>query len=138
VTTADVTTHETATVSPPAPVQLLHMLTGSYTTQAISVTARLGVPDALHDEPLTLTELAAQVGAHTDTLHRLLRAVADLGIVFCGADDRYSLGPLGDLLRTDATPSLRALAIMLGLPFHATPGPTCTPACELGSRRSGG
>jgi SAM-dependent methyltransferase len=118
MTTADVTTYETATVQPPAPVQLLHMLTGSYTTQAISVTARLGVPDALYDEPLTLTELAARVGAHTDTLHRLLRVVMDLGIVCCGADERYSLGPLGDLLRTDATPSLRALAIMLGLPFH--------------------
>jgi hypothetical protein len=118
MTTAEVTTHETATVQPPAPVQLLHMLTGSYTTQAISVTARLGVPDALHEAPLTLTDLAARVGAHPDTLHRLLRVVMDLGIMSCGVDGRYSLGPLGELLRSDASPSLRGVAIMLGLPFH--------------------
>ena len=117
-TTTDVTTHEAAPWQPPAPVQLLHLLAGTYTTQAISVTARLGVPDALHEGPLTLTELSTRVGAHADTLHRLLRVVMDHGIVSCGPDGRYALGPLGDLLCSTATPSLRAVAVMLGLPFH--------------------
>jgi SAM-dependent methyltransferase len=117
-TTTGVSTDEAAPVQPPAPVQLLHMLTGTYTTQAISVTARLGVPDALYDGPLTVTELSTRVGAHADTLHRLLRVVTDLAIVSCGSDGRYALGPLGDLLRSNATPSLRAVAVMLGMPFH--------------------
>jgi O-methyltransferase domain len=118
MTTTDVTTHGPASGQPPAAVQLLHLLTGSYATQSISVATRLGVPDALVDEPLTLAELASRVGAHADTLHRLLRVVIDLGVVSIGPDERYRLGPLGDLLRSDATPSLRAVAIMLGLPFH--------------------
>jgi SAM-dependent methyltransferase len=102
----------------PPPEQLLRMLAGTFISQAISVTARLGVADALCDGPLPIDEIAARVNAHPDTLGRLLRAVADLGVVSCLPDGRYALTAIGDLLRTEATPSLLGLAQMLGMPFH--------------------
>src|SRR5437588_764990 len=86
---------------PPPSVALLQLTTGTMVTQAVSVVARLGVADA--DAP---------------TLYRLLRAVADRGVVIHLDDDRFELTPVGELLRTDVHGSLRAWATMAGLPFH--------------------
>src|SRR5512133_1904215 len=66
---------------PPPAVQLIQLTSGGAVAQAISVAARLGLADALADRSCSSAELAGAVGAHAPTLYRLLRALADYGIV---------------------------------------------------------
>ncbi|WLW57125.1 methyltransferase [Streptomyces sp. YU58] len=99
----------------PAPAQLLEFLSAKWISQAIGVTARLGIADLVADAPLTAAELAAMCEADADALHRVLRATASVGVFTEDADGRFGLTPLADLLRTDAPGSLRAAAITMNL-----------------------
>jgi hypothetical protein len=98
------------------------MFGGSWITQGISVAADLGIADLLAKGPLTAEELASQTATHGGALYRVLRALAGIGVF--GEDDagRFSLTPLGELLRSDSPFSQRALAIMMGEEFYATWG----------------
>ncbi|MEY9855809.1 hypothetical protein ABH935_001413 [Catenulispora sp. GAS73] len=61
---------------------LLRLMTGAWTTQALAAFAELGVPDALDTEFGTELEvLAKQTGLHADSLNRLLRYLAMMGVV---------------------------------------------------------
>ncbi|RSN62429.1 MULTISPECIES: methyltransferase [Actinomadura] len=97
---------------------LLALTTGTWVSQAIGVAARLGVADALARGPRTAADAAASLDADPPALHRLLRALADVGLLKDDGDGRFALTPLGDLLRTEAPGSLRGWAEMLGSAFH--------------------
>jgi O-methyltransferase domain len=103
---------------PPPAVQLIQLTSGGAVAQAISVAARLGLADVLADGSSSSAELARAVDAHAPTLYRLLRALADYGIVTETERDVFRLTPMGSLLRTDAPGSMRGWATMVGLPFH--------------------
>jgi SAM-dependent methyltransferase len=97
---------------------MMELVTGTWISQAVSVAADLGVADQLVDGPRAVEDIAKAVGADTQRLYRLLRALADLE-VFQETDERqFASTPLGDLLRSDAPGSLRGIAIMVGRPFH--------------------
>ncbi len=97
--------------------QLGRMLEGYMATQVATVIARLGVPDQLAVKPRTAAEVAAEVGADPDALGRLLPAAALYGLVTQDEDGRFALTPMGELLRSDAAGSARALAVgFLGSP----------------------
>jgi hypothetical protein len=98
-------------------VRLLHLLNGSFVTQAISVAARLGVADQLADGPRDVTDLAGAVGAHAPSLHRLLRGLTDLGILTELPGQEFALTRLGEPLGSTAPDSVRAIATMMGMPF---------------------
>lgn len=55
-------------------------LRGAMMTKALGTVAELGVADALGDGPRQVDDLARATGAHPDTLHRLLRALASDGV----------------------------------------------------------
>lgn len=97
---------------------LLQLASGSWIGQSIHVAARLGIADLLEDGPKSPATLAKATGTHAGTLHRLLRALASLGIFAEDADGRFVLTPLAEGLRTNAPGSLRAYAIMLGEDWH--------------------
>ncbi|HZU48131.1 MAG TPA: methyltransferase [Mycobacterium sp.] len=98
----------------PAPAAMMEMIIASWTSQAITVAAQLGVADALAGGPLTIDELAAKVGADADALRRLLRALISRGI-FCHRDDgRYCLNWLAHTLRSDAPVSMACAARFYG------------------------
>ncbi|MFF9034452.1 methyltransferase [Streptomyces sp. NPDC014892] len=97
---------------------LLRLLTGAWTTQALTAFARLGVADAMDGERGTgVAELAREVDARPENLAVLLRYLVMLGVV---AEDRdgFRLTAPGALLRADAPGSMRALALMYGGPFY--------------------
>lgn len=109
-----------AAQSPPA-AAMMRLVVGGYASQALCVTARLGVADVLADGPQPVELIARQVGAHDHALYRILRAVADLAVVTELDGRRFALTALGDLLRSDVPGSLRAWATMIGMPFwHRT------------------
>src|ERR1700758_3341595 len=98
----------------PAPAAMMEMIIATWTSQAITVAAQLGVADALANGPLPIEELAAQVGADADALRRLLRALISKGIFRHRRDGRYELNSLADTLRSDAPISMTWAAQFYG------------------------
>ena len=81
--------------------------------------------DQLAQGQRSVPELAEACGAHADSLYRLLRGLASVGI-FRETDPRhFSLTPLAELLRGDHPQSMRQFARMLGdehyLAWHDLP-----------------
>ena len=60
--------------------QLWELMRGPLTSRALAIAADLGVAKALADGPKPVEELAQEVGADPDTLHRILRALATEGV----------------------------------------------------------
>ncbi|WP_354643757.1 methyltransferase [Kitasatospora camelliae] len=104
--------------------RLLHLMTGAWATQALAVAADLRLADHLAAEPRPdLARLADLTGTHRESLGRLLRYLATLGVVTTADPaDGYLLTPIGELLRTDAESSLHPLALMYGGPFYRSFG----------------
>ena len=94
--------------------ELNRMIAGFWTTQAIHVAVRLGIPDRLAAGPRTADELAAESGAHARSLFRLLRALASSGVFCEDSEHRFALTPLSECLRSDTPGSMAALARMRG------------------------
>ncbi|MBA3374919.1 MAG: hypothetical protein H0U00_03765 [Actinobacteria bacterium] len=59
---------------------LWDLLRGALTARALALVADLRIADALADGPRRVEDVAREVGADTDTLHRLLRALASDGV----------------------------------------------------------
>ncbi|OBG22349.1 methyltransferase [Mycobacterium sp. 852002-51057_SCH5723018] len=98
----------------PAPAAMMEMIIATWTSQAITVAAQLGVADALADGPLPIDELAARVGADADALHRLLRALIGKGVFRHRPDGRCELNSLAGTLRSDAPISMMWAAQFYG------------------------
>jgi hypothetical protein len=102
----------------PASAQLLPMIFGYMTSEAISVAAKLGVADLLVKGAKTADQLAQTRGVKSRPLYRLLRALASVGVFAEDNAGRFTLTPLAEPLRSDAPDSLRALAIFFGADWH--------------------
>ena len=106
-----------------SPEQMLdRMITGSWVTQAIYVAAETGVADRLDDGPRSADELARETGTHAPSLYRVLRALASVGLFHEDEERRFSLTPMGALLKSDAPGSKRSLARMAGAEFYRSWG----------------
>jgi C-methyltransferase len=87
----------------PPPVQaVLQLGWGMWTSGLIRATAELHLADALDDRPATVNEMAEAVGADTDALGRLLRALAACGIFRKVDGHRYAHTVASRALRSDA------------------------------------
>src|SRR4051794_28472382 len=53
---------------------------GTLTTRVLAIVSELGVAGALSAGPRSVAEVAAEVGADAETLHRFLRALASDGV----------------------------------------------------------
>jgi hypothetical protein len=104
--------------TPPAHLGILELMNGVLVAGAVSCLAQLGIPDLVEAAPKSAQELAKQVGANPQALYRLLRATASVGVLSEGPDGKFSQTPMSAVLRTNATPSLRAFAIMTGREWH--------------------
>jgi hypothetical protein len=104
--------------SPPAHEGILQLMTGVYVAGAVSCLARLGIPDLVEAAPKSAQELAKQIGADPQALYRLMRATASVGVLMEGPDGKFSQTPMSGVLRSDATPSLRAWTTMGGREWH--------------------
>ncbi|MGH9211421.1 MAG: methyltransferase [Acidimicrobiales bacterium] len=109
--------HPMAPPVPPA-ARMMELTTGAWVAQAVSVAAELAVADQLSSGPRPVDELAEAVGADTDSLYRVLRALADVGVFRELEGRRFASTEIGDLLRSDTPDSMRAWATFNGAPFH--------------------
>lgn len=98
----------------PAPAAMMELIIASWTSQAVTAAAQLGVADALANGPLPIDELAARVDADADALARLLRALIGRGVFRRRRDGRYELNSLASTLRSDAPVSMAWAARFYG------------------------
>jgi hypothetical protein len=105
----------------PPPAQMFGMITGFWVSQIIGVAARLKIADHLQDGAKSAQELAAVTGAEPSALFRVLRAAASVGVFRLGADNRFSLTPLGETLASGVPGSMREMAIMQTSKGHWLP-----------------
>ena len=99
-----------------APPQMLQMLHGFVTVQALHTAAFLGIADLLASEPRSVSELATATGAHQPSLHRLLRMLTGPGVFREEADGRFAVTPLGATLQSSRPDSIREWALFAGAP----------------------
>ncbi|WP_439620450.1 methyltransferase [Gemmata sp.] len=107
--------------APPPEVLLMQMAFGKAVTQALSVAARFKIADQLVDGPKTAAELATATGLHAGHLYRVLRALAGMGVFAGDEAARFSLTPMGNLLRTDVPGSVRPIATYVCDPWSWKP-----------------
>jgi SAM-dependent methyltransferase len=88
---------------------------------ALRALVEVQVPDALADGPLTVGEIAAATNTHTDSLYRLLRAVAATGILTESADGRFALNPLSSGLAAGADGGIRDMFLFATDPMFWRP-----------------
>lgn len=102
----------------PPHAALLQMLTGKWLSSAISTVARFGIADLLAAGPKPVNELAASSQTLEDPLRRLLRALAGVGVFTELEDGRFANTPLSEPLRSNASPGIRNMAIMMLDDWH--------------------
>ncbi|MBL1100830.1 methyltransferase [Streptomyces coffeae] len=110
-------TTPSAPAPPQATRQLREIAFGAARAAAVRAAARLGVADALGEQPATVEELAAAVAAQPDPLRRLLRALACCGIFAESEDGRFTHTDISRLLREDAPHSLRYISLWCTEPW---------------------
>jgi O-methyltransferase domain len=97
---------------------MLQLLSGAHIAGAVSCLAQMGIPDLVEAGPKFAEELAKETGADPQALYRLMRATASVGVLSEGPDGKFSETRMSAVLRSNARPSLRALAIMGGREWH--------------------
>lgn len=102
-------------LTPPA-FRLVQIGSAFWQSCALAVAARLDLATVLGDRTLDAAELAAEVGAHPDALHRLLRLLAALGVFDEVAPGRYRNNALSNALRADRPGNVRAMVLMHNAP----------------------
>ena len=90
--------------------QLSALLHSLWILPTVTTAFELGLFDLLASGLNSAEALAAPTKAHTPSLHRLLRALAALGLCDDHGDGSFTLTPVGSLLETHAHSSMRALS----------------------------
>ena len=105
------------------PTMISSLLIGYWTSQSVYVAAKLGLADLIHQHgPQTAGELAKATSTHAESLYRLLRALASVGVFREDAENRFGMTPLAEQLRSDVEGSQRAFAMMVGEEHYASWG----------------
>jgi hypothetical protein len=93
--------------------QMVQMVSSYWLSQALGAVARLGIPDRIAAQPRTSEGIAKAVGIDPDAAHRVMRALASIGVFRQLEDARFALTPLGETLCSNVPGSVRDFAVML-------------------------
>jgi SAM-dependent methyltransferase len=99
----------TTAEQPPPQALLFQLGAGGAISKAIGLAAEFNVADFLAKGESTTADLAAACGVQPLPLERVLRLLATVDVVRSAGPGRYTLGPLGELLRTDSPTSMRSM-----------------------------
>jgi O-methyltransferase domain len=94
--------------------QLSALMTGAWITQMVRVAAELDLAGHLAAGEQAVYALARACACDPESLFRLLRALAAVGLFQETAPRRFGLTPLADLLRADHPASMRSFARLMG------------------------
>lgn len=96
--------------------KLLGMASAYWQSQAIYALVRTGIAEVLGDEPSTAEKIAFAAGCDADSVARLLRYLAGLGIVGDSGSDGYTSTSIVDHVRHGSP--FRELVLMFGDEFY--------------------
>jgi len=103
----------------PPHIVVSQMIFGSVITKAIHVAAKLNIADLLAEHgPMNCSDLALKSGAHEESLSRLLRALATVGVFNIDENGKYALTPLAECLTADSPVSVKSMALVAGGVFY--------------------
>ncbi|MEU1274188.1 methyltransferase [Streptomyces sp. NPDC005799] len=122
----------TAQTAPPPPMRLRELVFGAACAAALRASARLGVPDALGDDPMSVEDLAAAVKTEPRPLRRLLRALSCYGVFAERPDGSFAHTEMSRLLREDDPNSLRYIALWCTEPWTWDAWPKLDEAVRTG------
>jgi len=91
---------------------LMRMSHGYQDAKALQVVAELGIADLIAEAPKTADQLSKIVGVHSNSLYRVLRALASLGIFKETDDSHFENTPLSEAIRADVPGSVKDHVIM--------------------------
>ena len=94
--------------------EMMQMATGYWLSKALYCAARAGVADGLADGPKPVADLASQAGVHEESLFRILRALASVGIFTETEPGVFALTERAEYLRADHSESMKHFALMVG------------------------
>ena len=100
---------------------LKSMIDGYRLSQMIHVVAKLHIAELLAAGPMTIDELAGATRAHSESLRRILRALASFGIFSEDRDGSFRLSPLATHLQEGVPGSQWAFAASIGEPWWWSP-----------------
>ncbi|MEB3256488.1 MAG: hypothetical protein VKJ05_08890 [Synechococcaceae cyanobacterium] len=101
-----------ATSHPSEPLSA--MASGVWVRQMVEGATALGLVERLAGGPREVGELATACGAQTDSLLRLLRGLASLGLLEETAPRRFAPTPMAGLLRSNHPGARREFVRLLG------------------------
>ncbi|MGE0313663.1 MAG: methyltransferase [Lautropia sp.] len=116
---ADARAADALPAKPTSPAgRLLELMSGHWVAQAIHVAAELGLADLVDRRGSTVAELAERSGADPDSLFRLMRALASVGVFAQREPTVFVPTPMSTLLRDAVPGNLRAFARFQGADWH--------------------
>lgn len=107
--------------APPPEMLLFQSLFGFAATKMVSAAAKLDIADQLANGPKYYIDIAKSIGANQKAVHRLMRALASMGVFAETAPGTYALTPVSQLLRSNVPGSMRDMAVMITSPSHWLP-----------------
>jgi hypothetical protein len=113
-------------------MRLRELVFGAACAAAVRAAARLGVADALDNEPMAVEKLAAAVKTEPKPLRRLLRALSCYGVFAERPDGTFAHTEMSRLLREDDPNSLRAIALWCTEPWTWDAWPKLDEAVRTG------
>ncbi|MFI1829359.1 methyltransferase [Streptomyces sp. NPDC020412] len=131
-TRPDRTAAGTDPAAPPPAMRLRELAFGAACAAAVRAAARLGVADALDDEPATAEQLAAAVTAEPKPLRRLLRALACYDVFTERPDGTFAHTEMSRMLREDHPRSLKYIALWCTEPWTWAAWPRLDDAVRSG------
>ena len=97
----------TANVVPPH-IQLIQMGQAAIVSRIVYAAAKLNLADQLAPGPKSAAELAGGMQVHAPSLHRLMRTLANLGVLTEQPEQRFALTDLGQALKAGAPGSAKS------------------------------
>lgn len=99
-------------------VALRRLVDGFQISQALYAVATLGIADLLANQVLTIEQLAERVHADASALHRVMRALAGVGVFAEAPGRRFSLTSIGHCVCSDTPDPVGGWAYFVGRPYH--------------------
>lgn len=99
----------------PPEIQMMKFILGKWISKPIYAAATLKIADILAEGSMSVDELAKNTHTHTESLYRLLRSLAGVGIFYETKNHFFENTPLSECLREK---KLRNTVLMFHSPWH--------------------
>jgi len=109
---------ERMTTDTPPHLVLRRLVDGYAISQALYVAASLRVADRLADKPRSIDDLATSLDVHAESLYRIMRMLASVGVFHELDGCLFALTPVGECLRVDAVEPVGGWAASVGRDQH--------------------